>query len=148
MVYGLGARTSYPRMSVFPRGVGVRIPRAPSLQISPGFPRYPGLPTNLVRGFRFTYVPNYFGIFSLARHIGVNRALGYKASRIALVAKSIAPVRTGEYRDSIGTSGNRVYAAARHSKYVEFGTGDTPVFAPLRRAADAETFGWKGGGEL
>jgi hypothetical protein len=117
------------------------------VQISPAFGRYPGLPTNLVRGFRFTYVPNFFGIRTLARSIGVNRALGYKATRIGSVAQRIAPVRTGAYRDGIVVSGNRIMATAAHSRFVEFGTSDTPVFAPLRRAADAETMGWKGGGE-
>lgn len=139
--------TTYPRMGVLPSATGVRVPRTPSVQISPRLPRYPGLPTNLIRGFRFTYVPNYFGIRSMARSIGVNRALGFKAGAIAGSAKLAAPVRTGQYRDGIFAVGSRVWATAPYSKFVEFGTSDTPVYAPLRRGADAETFGWKGGGE-
>lgn len=59
-------------------------------------------------------------------------------------AQSIAPVASGEYRDSIeadvvetpdGWVG-RVIAGAAHSVFVEFGTEDTPIFAPLRRAGE------------
>lgn len=139
--------TTYPRMGVLPKTTGVRLPRTPSYQISPSLPRYPGLPTNLIRGFRLTYVPNYFGIRAMAQHAGVTRALGFKAGAIAGSAKLAAPVRTGRYRGSIIAIDNRVWALAPYSKFVEFGTSDTPTFAPLRRGADAETFGWKGGGE-
>lgn len=132
-----------PRGSIFPGAVGLGrgAPRLGLPRLSPLLPRYPGLPTNLVRGFRFTYVPNYFGIRSLARSIGVNRALNWKAGRIAETARAIAPVRTGEYRDGIMVDGNRAVATAAHSKFVEFGTSDTPIFAPLRRAADSESYG-------
>lgn len=67
-----------------------------------------------------------------------------KAQEAAQHAREIAPVATGEYRDSIeatveetadGWQG-QVIAGAAHSVYVEFGTEDTPTFATLRRAGE------------
>lgn len=54
-------------------------------------------------------------------------------------ARAIAPVLTGAYRDGLKVvrQGDDVYASAtdRDSGYIEYGTVDTPIFAPLRRAA-------------
>jgi hypothetical protein len=66
-----------------------------------------------------------------------------KADRVAEEAKVIAPVRTGAYRDSIhveqdGIESN-VVADVPYAGFVEFGTEDTPIFAPLRRALSAES---------
>lgn len=62
------------------------------------------------------------------------------AEAIAQRARDHAPVRTGEYRDGIHVERDgdevRVVADAPHSAVVEFGTGDTPAFAPLMRAQD------------
>lgn len=58
-------------------------------------------------------------------------------------ARSLAPVRTGAYRDSIaaavehsstGPTG-RITASAPYAVFLEFGTNDTPTFAPITRAA-------------
>jgi hypothetical protein len=66
------------------------------------------------------------------------------ANEAAAAAKAAAPRDTGEYADSI--SGEVVHdegkARARVSSddpkwpYIEFGTEDTPAFAPLRRPLD------------
>lgn len=62
----------------------------------------------------------------------------------AQIARQIAPVATGEYRDSItaaieltsdGWKGH-VIANAPHAMFVEFGTEDTPTFATLRRTGE------------
>ncbi len=59
------------------------------------------------------------------------------------VAKSVAPVATGAYRDSIHAEGEigkaTIIADDEKAKWIEFGTGEpgpTPAFAPLRRGAD------------
>jgi hypothetical protein len=60
------------------------------------------------------------------------------------LAKAIAPVDTGAYRDSIeadvdfGGPGGEIrgvmFSDIRYAPYLEFGTSDTPTFATLRRA--------------
>jgi hypothetical protein len=56
-------------------------------------------------------------------------------------AKRIAPVLTGSYRDSIRAEvvegKAKVIADDMAAGFIEFGTEDTPTFAPLRRAAEA-----------
>jgi hypothetical protein len=62
----------------------------------------------------------------------------------AEIARSLAPVASGAYRDSIEASVEKtgdgwkgiVTAGVSHAVYVEFGTEDTPVFATLRRAGE------------
>lgn len=59
-------------------------------------------------------------------------------------ARSIAPVASGAYRDSIEASvveeadgwKGHLTAGVEHAIYVEFGTEDTPTFATLRRAGE------------
>jgi hypothetical protein len=61
------------------------------------------------------------------------------AATIAAEARAEAPVRTGEYRDGIGTreEGDRVFVQDTdpESIYKEFGTEDTPPHAVLTDAA-------------
>lgn len=61
------------------------------------------------------------------------------AQQIASEARAEAPVRTGEYRDGIGTrtDGDRVFAEDTdpESLYKEYGTSDTPAHAVLTDAA-------------
>lgn len=61
------------------------------------------------------------------------------AKPIAEIARELAPVDEGDYRDGIKATidGNdvRVDAFDWKSHFIEFGTVDTPVFAPLARAA-------------
>lgn len=68
------------------------------------------------------------------------------AGQVAERAKELAPVKTGEYRDSIEArlEGDRVLVVAddRKAGWIEFGTGGgnghhpTQAFAPLRTAAE------------
>lgn len=85
-----------------------------------------------------TVTPEFMGVMELA------------ANGIADVAKGLAPVDEGEYRDSIeghaeieNGFGTGIVSAAgdppEQAIYLEFGTSDTPTFATLRRAA--ESFG-------
>lgn len=68
-----------------------------------------------------------------------------KAEEAAEHARRSAPVDTGEYRDSIhaeagvenGTAFGRVVADDEKWRFLEFGTLDTPVFAPLRKGLEA-----------
>lgn len=61
------------------------------------------------------------------------------AQEIATEARADAPVRTGEYRDGIGTriEGDRVFVQDDdpESIYKEYGTRDTPAHAVLTDAA-------------
>lgn len=65
------------------------------------------------------------------------------AEAIAEAARGLAPVRTGRYRGSItaalepsseGARG-RVSASVPYAPFIEFGTTDTPAFAPISHAA-------------
>jgi hypothetical protein len=72
---------------------------------------------------------------------GVRAAVRKKAADIASRARDIAPVRTGRYRDSIHVEededGVKVVADVEYGGVIEFGSSDTPVFQPLRRAAES-----------
>jgi hypothetical protein len=61
------------------------------------------------------------------------------AQQIAAEARADAPVRTGEYRDGIGTrtEGDRVFVQDDdpESVFKEYGTSDTPAHASLTDAA-------------
>jgi hypothetical protein len=56
-------------------------------------------------------------------------------------AKALAPVREGDYRDGIEVvvEGSEVALVGTYwtSHFLEFGTVDTPAFAPLRRGVRA-----------
>lgn len=90
------------------------------------------------------FIPNPIGIAAVPMSPGVVVVTGEVAEGIATVARTIAPVLTGAYRDSISASVGiegghalaHVSAGTDHAQYVEFGTSDTPTFAPLRRAAE------------
>jgi hypothetical protein len=71
-------------------------------------------------------------------------AIGHYTEQGADGARDVAPVLTGAYRDSIetemGTEGGMVVGVFRatvdYAGWIEFGTADTPAFAPLRRGID------------
>lgn len=69
--------------------------------------------------------------------------LKYAAEKGADAAKAVAPVRTGDYRDSIEADSSasegkaRVLATDFKAQWIEFGTIHTPTFAPLRRGAES-----------
>ena len=67
------------------------------------------------------------------------------AEEILAEAQAIAPVRTGTYRDSLGVEESpddvAVIADVDYGGYIEFGTSDTPEFAPLRRGRDEAGYG-------
>lgn len=92
---------------------------------------------------RFKYNPA--ATAQLARTAAMVETLREKAEDSAEQSRAIAPVDTGEYRDSItATAGiskgfaiGRVNAGKFTAGWLEFGTSDTPVFAPLRRGAEA-----------
>lgn len=75
----------------------------------------------------------------------VGEAMLLKAEEAAEVAKKLAPVDTGAYRDGIeasaenieGMRGARVKATDWKSALVEFGTALWPAHATLRRAAES-----------
>lgn len=77
------------------------------------------------------------------RSSGGQKALLEAAEAIAENARGLAPVRTGDYRDSITVEqdrkGTRVVAADFKAGWIEFGTGGdtpTPAHAPLRKGAE------------
>jgi hypothetical protein len=88
------------------------------------------------------YVPNIPAIKvagDAAGAIGVRKLVEMAVEE----AKSIAPVDTGTYRDSIRGTFDGVHGQVgsdlRYAVYLEFGTSDTPIFATLRRAVEAVT---------
>lgn len=90
------------------------------------------------------FVPDRQAIGLLSRSREMLQVLEEKARDVASIAKGISPVLTSSYRDGIeSTSGidggkgiGRVNANDWKSHFVEFGTSDTPTFAPLRKAAE------------
>ena len=87
----------------------------------------------------FKYIPNIPAIEIAATEGGTLGVL-FATPRVAEAARSIAPVLTGAFRDSIvheihGLKGI-VYSDIRYAKYLEFGTSDTPTFAVFRRASE------------
>jgi hypothetical protein len=68
-------------------------------------------------------------------------AMRRAGEQAAQEAQRLAPVDTGEYRSSIRVvdtpTGARVVAEDDKATYIEFGTEDTPAFAPLRRGTEA-----------
>lgn len=81
----------------------------------------------------------------LRRSLEVEKALRLRAEAAASVAREIAPVDSGAYRDGIqaqsGIRGNvataRVNARDWKSHFIEFGTSQRAARAILRRACDA-----------
>jgi hypothetical protein len=103
-------------------------------------------------------VPNPLGIALIGRTPLMARAMVERAQGVADTAKAIAPYgegRGGHYADMIDVApivekmvaGARVNAWKFTSGFIEFGTSDTPTFAPLRTACDAEGLSLSGGGE-
>lgn len=95
------------------------------------------------------YVPNIRGIALLGRTPAMLAAMLARADGVAEHVRANAPVgegNGGHYKDQIETgpspitsltAGARVSAKKFTSGWIEFGTEDTPAFAPLRNAADA-----------
>lgn len=122
-----------------------------------GLPRLGISPVNLqtalfrtIRGgVRFR--PNYRAVAIIAASPQMVSEMGERAelvadnARAAWHASGPHPYETGEYVDGIdavagvegGIAVGRVNAHKFTSAYIEYGTSDTPAFAPLRRGADA-----------
>lgn len=91
-----------------------------------------------------TFVPNPLGIASITKQPAMGQAMAEVAEDKVPVAKALAPVRTGAYADSIhveqtiegGDMAAMLVADVDYAVFVEFGTSDTPTFAPLRRALE------------
>lgn len=81
----------------------------------------------------------------LQRTVEMVEMLRVRAEDAADQSRAIAPVDTGEYRDSIsaeagiqkGFAMGRVNAAKFTAGWLEFGTSKMAAFAPLRRGAEA-----------
>lgn len=73
----------------------------------------------------------------------VDGEIAIRGHRVLQYARSIAPVRTGEYRASMGMAplprhkGYVVYATARHSVFVEFGTRRMSAHRTLGKSLSA-----------
>jgi hypothetical protein len=87
------------------------------------------------------FVPNRNLNRELAAQLEYKHGLAELAQPIADNAREFAPVDEGDYRDSIEVTidGNevRVDAFDWKSNFLEFGTSDTPIFAPLAKGARA-----------
>lgn len=105
----------------------------------------------MARGGGVRFVPNPAGIKALGYTPAMLAWCMAKGSSIRDIAVAIAPVGDGEdgghYKDQITVdrspitstgAGARVNARKFTSGWIEFGTSDTPAFAPLRTAADAD----------
>ncbi len=58
------------------------------------------------------------------------------AQDVAVDAAAMAPVDTGQLRDSITAEADRVTTDVEYAAYVEYGTSDTPAQPFMRPAAD------------
>lgn len=87
------------------------------------------------------FVPNPRFESEAKRSAEMKAAMKRGAQAAADEARRMAPVDTGEYRASIRVvetaDGARVVADDDKATYIEFGTSDTPAFAPLRRGTEA-----------
>lgn len=91
------------------------------------------------------YVPNRSGLDALKRTTDMLKFLEDRAQEAANAAKSYSPIRTANYLESIGATSKvdggeargYVYAKDFKALWIEFGTEDTPTFAPLRKGAEA-----------
>lgn len=80
----------------------------------------------------------------LMNHPNLRHVLKDMAEFVAEEAREIAPVDEGDYRDSLdstvifedGMTKGIAFSDDYKALLVEFGTVDTPAFAPLRRALD------------
>lgn len=89
--------------------------------------------------------PNPAGIAALTRDEQMHHFMAEKAQELENEAKSIAPVSTGAFQDSLtgevrmGDDGWEAVLTtdSPYWPYLEFGTSDTPIFATLRRALEA-----------
>lgn len=108
----------------------------------------------LPAGARF--VPNPFAPKQISRSSGVKSELAERAEDIASNARSIAPVRSGDYAASIRTQETTigedvavlVLSDDWKAAFIEFGTGPvapTLAYAPLRRGAEMAGFKVEGG---
>lgn len=111
----------------------------------------PSIPPAAIGGFRLgKFIPNPVGIAKLQVTPSMIAAMLAKAQKAADASIAVwhssgpHPYETGEYVDSIKAEAGVVDARAvgRVNAYdwkawwLEFGTSDTPAFAPLRRGAD------------
>jgi hypothetical protein len=98
-----------------------------------------------------TYRPNPMFEKELLRTLILEPDLKQASDDIADAAKAAAPVDEGDYRDGIETETGmgkdgiqgRVNATWWTSHFIEFGTDDTPTFAPMRRGAEAAGYSVK-----
>lgn len=94
------------------------------------------------------FVPNPLFPGQLLRSTILLDDLEEQAQEIADAAKELAPVLSGAYRDGlVGVAGQdggevqgRVVGRDFKSGWIEFGTSDTPAFAPIRRAAESKGY--------
>lgn len=92
------------------------------------------------------FVPDRGGIAEIGRCADLLKDLEEVANGVVDSAKNLAPELSGDYKEGIdmesGVEGKtaiaRVNANDFKSHWVEFGTSDTPTFAPLRKAAEEQ----------
>ncbi len=93
------------------------------------------------------FIPNPQAAKQLGRQPEMAAAMKIRGEATARNARQIAPVGEGvggHYRDSIeveielvdGVFVSRVVAKKFTARFIEFGTIDTPTFAPLRRGLE------------
>jgi hypothetical protein len=90
------------------------------------------------------FVPNPAAEEQIASSAEMGAAIEHYSEQLADGARDAAPVLTGAYRNSIQvemeTEGGMVIgvvsANVDYAGWIEFGTSDTPAFAPMRRGID------------
>ena len=99
------------------------------------------------------FVPNKNGMDALARTTDMQKSMKEYSDSVAESARGIAPELSGDYVDGIESVGGvdngmaigRVNANDWKSALIEWGTTDTPTFAPLRKAAEQQGLKLTGG---
>lgn len=100
---------------------------------------------------RRTYIPNPKAADELLGGDGAVEYVSGIADALAERARGYTPVLTGESREAVVSGGGGVvdgtavaYAGSESPIWhiLEFGTVDTPIFAPFRRAAESLGLKW------
>lgn len=82
---------------------------------------------------RIQMLPNLERI--LGPELGVKTAINTRAEEAAAIARDLAPVSSGNYRDSIAVDGNELVATDWKAHWIEWGSIHNRAYAVLRNAA-------------
>lgn len=77
-----------------------------------------------------------FALKAAQGEVAANVAADVMGDDVAMLARTLAPVATGQLRDSIENTAGHVVATVPYAGFVEYGTEDTDAQPFMRPAAD------------